>query len=189
MRAWEADKSWSDRFIPQLKRILADILIGPAPEEEDQKRNTDLIVLGMQNLRIACRVRRPRYFKDYFREFTIRLDRPTGAKTELDKILDGFGDYFLYAFADAAEKRIQTWTLGRLPVFRTHYQSGRAPGRVKCNPDGTRFRYWSWAEFPSEFIADRNWSGPCMTGTPMFNPPDLDGFLGWENATQGDLNV
>jgi hypothetical protein len=42
---YRTDRRWADRFIPQLKQIVADLLVLPAPEAEDVWRNTDLIVL------------------------------------------------------------------------------------------------------------------------------------------------
>lgn len=62
---WEINKQWSDRFLPEIKMILGLHLIGEPPIEEDCERNTDLIVLKMEAVRIACRVRRYDYFRRY----------------------------------------------------------------------------------------------------------------------------
>ena len=87
MNGWENDKSWSDKFLPEIKRHLGQTLISTAPIQEDQERNTDLIVLTMAPLRIACRIRRFDQFAPYGHQFTIREGRPSGAKTELTKII------------------------------------------------------------------------------------------------------
>ena len=60
--------------------------------KEDAERNTDLIVLKLDAVRIACRVRNHEYITRYGDEFTIRAERPSGVKTELAKIIDGWGD-------------------------------------------------------------------------------------------------
>ena len=103
MRAWQLDKRWADRFLPEIKRILGEHLIGEPPEEEDQEHNTDLMVLKMDAVRVACRVRRNQYIDRYGDEFTIRAGRPNGSKTELTKIVEGWGDYFFYGFSDENE--------------------------------------------------------------------------------------
>ena len=62
MANWENDKRWSDKFLPEIKMILGLHLIGEPPIEEDCERNTDLIVLKMEPVRIACRIRKYKYF-------------------------------------------------------------------------------------------------------------------------------
>ena len=65
MSNWEQDKRWSDRFLPEIKRILGEHLIAEPPVEEDAERNTDLIVLRLDAVRIACRVRKFQYLALY----------------------------------------------------------------------------------------------------------------------------
>jgi len=80
---WETDKKWSDRYLPEIKSILGRCLIAEPPIEEDQERNTDLMVLRLDAVRIGCRIRKAGYLEKYGDEFTIRTSRPSGAKTEL----------------------------------------------------------------------------------------------------------
>ena len=101
MNEWKADKRWSDRFLPQIKQILGLHLIDEPPVEEDMRHNTDLIVLRLDAVRVACRVRKYQYYLEYTDEFTVRERRPSGERTELAKIIQGWGDYMLYGFADA----------------------------------------------------------------------------------------
>src|SRR4030042_5530071 len=105
---WGRDKQWSDRFIPEIKGILGQYLIGEA-KEEDQERNTDLIVLKMEVVRVACRIRKYEYIIKYGDEFTIRSSRPSGAKTELTKILEGWGNYLFYGFSNEHENQLYKW--------------------------------------------------------------------------------
>jgi hypothetical protein len=70
-RSFAEDKSWSDSYIAQIKPILGTLLIGPAPYEEDSERNTDLIVLRMDSVRIACRIRAEEYLERYPNDFLL----------------------------------------------------------------------------------------------------------------------
>ena len=118
---WQSDKGWSDRFVPHIKMWLADFILTPAPIEIDQQQATDLMVFVARDVRIACRIRRPRYIERYQNEFTIRCDRPSGKKTELDKIISGWGDYLFYGFADPTQTFLAYARLIDLKVFREEY--------------------------------------------------------------------
>jgi len=120
MTTWENDKRWSDRFLPEVKRILGEHLISEAPYEEDAERNTDLIVLRLEAIRIACRIREHKHLLHYRHQFTIRSLRPSGNPTELAKIREGWGDYFFYGFADQTHTSLCQWTLGDLEALRRH---------------------------------------------------------------------
>lgn len=160
---WEGRKRWADRFLPEMSRIIGEHLIVEAPLEEDRNRNTDLIVLRLEAVRIACRVRRFGYLQRCGDEFTIRTANPSGARTELDKVMDGWGDFMLYGFCDPTETHLQRWTLIDLSVFRRwvaehlFQTNGRLPGTPFGNDDGTRFRAFRYADCPycsSLIVAD-----------------------------------
>jgi hypothetical protein len=133
-------RKWSDRFLPEMKRIIGEHLIGAAPVDEDQERCTDLIVLKLDAVRIACRVRKYIYMAPYGHQFTIRQKVAGGYKTELTKIIEGWGDYMLYAFAAEDEVGLAKWTLGSLNALRIHIARQLAQKRVpwlnKSNGDG-----------------------------------------------------
>ncbi len=160
MSDWQSDKRCSDRFLTQIKGILGVHLIGEPPKEEDAERNTDLMVLRMDAVRIGCRIRKHQYLKSYGDEFTIRAGRPSGVKTELTKIIEGWGDYFFYGFSDEGETQLARWTLADIRVFRRSYAmmlvrsaAGVVPGISKANSDGSSsFAAFNWAQFPAEFI-------------------------------------
>ena len=143
MSEWQKDKRWSDRFLPEIKRILGEHLISEPPIEEDAERNTDLMVLRLDAVRIGCRVRKYEYLKQYGDEFTIRAGRPTGAKTELTKIIEGWGNYFFYGFSDEYEQNLAQWILGDLNALRIYINrqlyanGGRFPGSMKYNVDNS----------------------------------------------------
>jgi hypothetical protein len=122
MSKWERDKKWSDKYLSEIKRYLGEFLIGePENIKEDIKHNTDLTVLELKTVRIACRVRKDKYREKYGHEFTIRSHRSTGNKTELAKIIEGWGDYIFYDFAD--ESCLTQWFIGDLKAFRLWFSS------------------------------------------------------------------
>lgn len=156
---WQADKEWSDGLLTEIKSILGVHLIGEPPVEEDAERNTDLMVLRMDAVRIGCRIRRNNQI-GYIDEFTIRTSRPSGVKTELAKIIEGWGDFFFYGFADETGSRLAAWTLADLKVFRGQYARmlvkcapGKVPGIMKVNKDNSsNFAVFRWDAFPREFV-------------------------------------
>jgi len=155
LNGWQQDKKWSDQFLPEIKSILGVHLIGEPPLEEDQERNTDLMVLKMDAVRIGCRIRTIDYMGRYGDEFTIRAGRPSGIKTEMSKIIEGWGDYFFYGFGD--DSGLKQWTLARLNIFRLWYNSqlyyGNRPGVKKNNKDNSSFFIaFKWADLPKKFI-------------------------------------
>lgn len=161
--SWQADKRWSDRFIPEIKLHLAPHVIGEASVTEDATHNTDLIVLEARTIRIACRVRRPGYEQRYPDEFTIRTTRPNGSKTELRKIVAGWGDLFFYGHAGADSAALASWFVGDLNIFREWFtdevcrEHGQVPGTVKHNRDGSStFRAFDLKQLPAKFVLSRS---------------------------------
>lgn len=159
MPDWESDKRWSDIFIPEIKSILGLYLINEAPIEEDAKRNTDLMELSLDGVRIGCRIRRFNAYGKYGDEFTIRRSRPSGQKTEFEKIVkEGWGDYFFYGFSNEEEKNLLAWTLARLDIFRAYilkyWKSHRKfPGIQKNNVDNSSaFIGFKWTDFPDDMV-------------------------------------
>lgn len=160
---WQQAKQWSDRFLPEIKGLLGQLLIDEPPVEEDQERNTDLMVLRLAAVRIGCRVRRHKHLARYGGEFTIREGRPSGAKVELTKIIEGWGDYFFYGFSSEDEQKLVAWVLGDLSVFRLwfmrrlHSDKGKLPGIAKNNTDdrGSWFRAFNINDLPRDFVVGR----------------------------------
>lgn len=154
---WQEDKQKSDVYIPEIKAILGVHLIGPAPEEEDQQRNTDLIVLKMEAVRIACRIRKAAYYDRYSGEFTLRCSRPNGHKTEFRKVVEGWGDYLFYGFGNENGTKLKAWRLADLNVFRwwilCALKKGEEPYTRQSNHDGSSdFFAYKWHDLPERFI-------------------------------------
>lgn len=161
MKPFEQDKKWSDKFIPRIAELIGPAVIVPAPFEEDAERNTDLIVLKMNSIRIGCRIRKSEYRERYGDEFTIRSGRPSGVKTELTKIIEGWGDMFFYGFSNESETDLAQWFLGDMKVFRLWFNrhmaehQGKQPGTGRCNNDNSSdFRAFKLEDLPAQFIVD-----------------------------------
>lgn len=144
IKHWTDDKQWADRFMPEIKQILGLYLIGEATRDDDALRCTDLIVLKMDSVRIAVRMRKNKYLKEYGDEFTIRKSRPSKNESELSKIISGWGDYFFYGFCDEEETRIVRWKLIDLRKFRKWFSvqlwrlpERTMPGDIKNNNDNS----------------------------------------------------
>jgi len=165
MKSFNRDFAWQAKMLPQVKAILGMTFICDAPFEEDVKRNTDLMVLTMEPLRFACRLRNHGYYERYRFDITIRNSRPSGAQTELEKLLNGYGDYMFYGFANDDRTKLVSYTIGDLKVFREWYKdklkSGVQPGQKKCNPDGSSdfLAFNLIKELPAEFIVCNEQSG------------------------------
>lgn len=159
MNGWKDDKAWADRFMHQIKGIIGQSLICEPPVEEDRERNTDLRVLRMDGVRIGCRVRHYDQQR-YAGEFTIRASRPSGNKTELTKIIEGWGDYFFYGFANSEDTAVEKWIVGDLSAFRIWHSrelyrmKGCMPGMPKPNKDGSSaFRVFNSFSIPGFVVA------------------------------------
>jgi len=159
---WKREKQWSDTFIPEIKRNLGEFLVGEPAIEEDQERNTDLLVLKLDPVRIACRVRRYSYMSRYGNQFTLRYKLVNGCKTELAKVSEGWGDYMFYAFSNPEEYRLQAWRILSLNAFRIWFNRelvkldrGQLPG-IECkNGDGILFRAFDVRDIPNLIFAER----------------------------------
>jgi hypothetical protein len=167
--SWADEKKWSDKFLREIKRCLGEFLVGEPAVEEDQERNTDLIVLKMEPVRIACRVRRYSYFENpvYRDQFTMRRALISGYRTELSKVMEGWGDYMFYGFANSDQTTLQAWRILSLNAFRLWMnqqlfksEKGKMPGEHKDNRDGsTSFTAFNVKDIPNLVFAERGFSG------------------------------
>lgn len=115
---WKQDKAWSDQYSRYVRAILGQEFIVPADDFSDAHRATDFdMVFKMRSLTFACRIRREYYAEKYPFDVTLRSVRPNGNKTELEKVLSGFGDFMFYGFAGEVP-RIPRWIVLNLEQFR-----------------------------------------------------------------------
>ncbi|MFA5636958.1 MAG: hypothetical protein WC977_13770 [Anaerovoracaceae bacterium] len=104
-------------------------------------------------------MRRNEYLARYGDEFTVRANRPSGQKTELTKIIEGWGDFLFYGIADATNQHLAKWTLIDLKAFRLWFarhmasHAGEMPGQQLANGDGSSlFRAFRMADGPSNLV-------------------------------------
>ena len=124
-----------------------------------------MIVLRMNAVRIACRLRRNEYMKGFGDEFTIRFSRPSGAKSEFAKIVEGWGDYLFYGFAGESPPNIARWFIGDLKAFRLavvrymYANKGEMPGKVVSNRDeSSDFLSVHLSKLPPDFFVSASWN-------------------------------
>ena len=155
---WEADKSWSDIFVPEIKAIIGEHLVSTGNHKQDTLEASDFIVMEVNPIRIGCRIRKNSYLKkeSYRREFTIRSGRPSGNQTELAKIMSGWGTHLFYGFSDESEKTLAQWFIGDLSLFRlTLWRNRRLldSGFRRANFDDSSWFYaWNVSAFPDDFV-------------------------------------
>lgn len=150
------DYQFQAKYTKTIIEKSSKIFMQVAPVLEDLKHNTDFMVMKIGDATMACRIRRHNAIK-YLDEFTLRESRPTGAATELQKVMDGFGRYLFYGFAAAEPPGILAYTIGDLDVFREYirkYHQDEMPGYSQKNGDGTTFRVMKWSYFPDNFIVE-----------------------------------
>lgn len=155
MNFYAANRRWSDRFLPEIKRIVGARLLQEAPDALDMLEATDLVIFDAKDTRIAARVRRPGYAERYPYQFTIRAEVASGAETELSKIVNGKGDWMFYGHADLSETHLSSWWLIDLKAFRAGLIRQTANGYPirsgdKRNADGTAFKWFDIRSFPPE---------------------------------------
>jgi hypothetical protein len=160
MSDWKEQKNWSDRFLREIRMHLGDFLLSEPPEQEDCERNSDLMVLRLRSIRIGCRIRKFDFFEKYPNDITVRSSIP-GGKTELAKMIEGWGDYFFYGFANESETRLQAWRIIDLKPFRLYLaqhmsrNGGSLPGSERKNRDGgSAFRAFNVKHFEHAVVAE-----------------------------------
>jgi len=142
------DWRWSDQFLPEVKAILGRYLFVAASLSVDRHEACDLIT---PTGKIAVRIRRPA-FQQYQTQFTLRSARDSGSKAELEKVIDGHGDFLFYAFeSDVRPGTLGTWHLISLRALRAHLiRRAEVRSGTQSNADGTQFRWFDIKSFPPE---------------------------------------
>ena len=170
MTNFDEQYAWQQRFLPQVAKIIAPYMVRVAPMEEDQKRNTDMMMLKVDGVRVGVRTRKFEYLASFGDEFTIRSELPSGTKTELAKIIEGWGDLLFYGFADDEEHDIAAWMIGDLGVFRRWMckmlWDRNAPRPIaRRNADGSKFLAFRIDDLPDDFlVARKTWTPPPHNG-------------------------
>ena len=148
--AYSERKNWSDMFLNDIKMKLGLHLFQTAPYAEDRERNTDLMVLTGDVGRIACRVRRSKFYEHYGDEFTVRNTAGIH-QSEYQKILDGWGDIMFYGFCDAFEGFVEHYVIIDLNVFR-QAENGIVADKKDNGFGDSGFKAFKFHSFPPDLI-------------------------------------
>jgi hypothetical protein len=137
-----------------MKQIIGPHLLEISSFKVDTQQAADLVVLTSGNITIGCRLRRPGYFERYPNDITIRSARDSGAKTELSKIVDGWGTWIFYGHLDR-DDIIHRWFIIDLTRFRAGLirDQGRIGLQNKKNGDGTHFVYFDITRCPELLVS------------------------------------
>ena len=177
-RTFQEDFRWQQRFIPQIKQIIGMYSVEIASFKQDTKYATDFLIAETKVFKYACRIRTEPYLKNFNCDFTIRFDRPSGQRTEFEKILsDGFPERMIYAVG-ADNGDILAYKIVSLNIFRIALKPLwdknpevfiKEQAKLYVNSDKTRFLAFRWdnkalSRFgKSHFIVDDN---SCISFLP-----------------------
>lgn len=132
-----AQRNESDRYLKHFQELVkkhASIFIETdiADEYKDTNESTDMIMF-ISKPDIALRVRSPKYS---YRDITIRSRSKYGGKTEIDKLREGYGDWYFYGWGDGRGKILE-YVIADIDKIR---RSGLLENKIETlNNDGTAF--------------------------------------------------
>lgn len=141
---YRKNRKWADQFNEQVTAILRDnsmyiVQIEIAEDFDDRKYATDMHI-KVHGGDVAVRLRRPKYFDSDYRDLTIRSRLSNGYRTELDKIKDGFCDWYLVGWIDH-QYEIGEWILVDLDELRRH-KLWEGKREIPNQPDRNGERSW-----------------------------------------------
>lgn len=128
----EFELRWRPRVVEIIEGFGLEWKCRFASDHEDRNEATDLVLVH-SNKRVMSRVRRRNYIVFGPYQLTIR-------KTELPKVMSGFGDLMFYGAVDAkidGGDDIVHWWLLNMDAFREGVLSGIGPIETKSNTDGS----------------------------------------------------
>lgn len=136
--SYEVQRKLSDKYLDSFKDILKRnsmnfLSMEISSEEKDTQEATDMVV-KIDGGDVALRVREPSCI---YRDLTIRTRSKNGGKTEIHKLHEGFGDWYLYGWGDGRET-VKEYILVDLNRVRK-FELFRVPRRENYNHDGTKF--------------------------------------------------
>ena len=145
---------WQDKYIPLVARKLGEVFIVRSSFKVDTQNATDLVMLHADKMNFAVRLRRLNNYGDrYLNQFTIRAKTKNNKKTEIDKILEGYADYGIYAWVCEKNQRIKHWTIFDFDVFRQTFNKDKLNNKhLYMNQDDSGFYSFDFKELPSNFV-------------------------------------
>lgn len=168
---YSGDLTWASEYNGQIADVLARYLtpyltptIRLATFREDLHESTDMRMVGDAN--VGLRVRRSTWYERHRDEFTLRISRPSGTQTEVDKIRSGWCDFYFYGFAavDSDPKAgFAGWSLLDCRVMRAAWdEQPWLLSRSRENADGSSsFTVQNLHSYPYGLVLARShWGWP-----------------------------
>lgn len=136
--SYAIQREQSDMYLEAFKDILRRnsmnfLTLEVSDDYKDTQEATDMII-KIEGGDVALRVRNP---SCKFRDFTVRTRSKYGGKTEIDKLKEGFGDWYLYGWGDGNGNLLE-WILIDLDKVRK-FKILDKPRQERRNCDGTKF--------------------------------------------------
>lgn len=138
MTTYQAQRKKSDKYLDSFKDILRRnsmnfLQLEISDDAKDTQEATDMVV-KIDGGDVALRVREP---SCRYRDLTIRSRSTNGGKTEIHKIREGFGDWYLYGWGDGINT-VREYILIDLDKLRKFNLLDK-PRQERRNFDGTQF--------------------------------------------------
>ena len=95
MSNFDKQFSWQAGYIDEVVRLIAPYIITLSRPEVDKNENGDLEIVFPRNGTVGVRLRKEGAAK-FAGQVTFRSRSMYGGKTEITKIIEGYGDYFFY---------------------------------------------------------------------------------------------
>ena len=126
---WNFQEQYIDQVCNIIKANAMNIVdVSISTPEDDMKRATDLKVT-ISSGDVAVRIRRSKY---NYRDITIRAYK-NGYKTELHKLREGYGDFYLYAWENKEQTGIDEYVLFDINKARALFEENKT---ITMNRDG-----------------------------------------------------
>lgn len=145
-----------DKYLDSVRKIILRNIhlfgdVVKATPKQDMEEGFDL-VLSFVDTKIALRLRQEKYYSRY-RQVTIRSRSRYGGRTEIDKIRDGLGDYYLFGWEDGSQ--ITRYCIFDIRKFTNLYIENPSGINIP-NRDGTCFNAYNLKDIRNALLAVYN---------------------------------
>lgn len=150
-RDWASEKIWADDHINCINEVVRKVAgriieIEAASPQQDMTEAIDYSI-RVSSGQLACRIRRAATCDH--RDLTMTTSRPSGVRSEVEKVRAGSVRWYLYAWADGG--KFVDWMFVDLDVVRREGLIDRAIAwkQVRRASDGSMFVFIRFEELAS----------------------------------------